>query len=63
MTEAWVLYWKYNDNSNFKLVRVYLNEERARLDFELVNDEQDRMWALEKVDCLSAYNPSTLRSA
>jgi hypothetical protein len=34
--EAFVLWWKYSDGSGMGVLRVYLDEERANSDFDLV---------------------------
>jgi hypothetical protein len=51
--KAWVLSWNYGPfEGPSKIVRVYLDEQRARDDYALVEDEQDRRWELDEVPAI-----------
>lgn len=50
---VFVLWWKYYDASGEDIVKVYLDENRAKEDFELVNIIPDRDWFLSKVQLVN----------
>jgi hypothetical protein len=39
LNQVWVLSWRYGDGSGSGVLRVYLTEDRARLDLELIESE------------------------
>lgn len=47
---AWVLWWRYHDGSAAELVRVYLDQERARQDLALAEAARgDRVFELAEM--------------
>lgn len=49
---VFIIAWSYSDGSGSKVVRCYLSEERAILDYELVRNDDSKIWILDKVELI-----------
>lgn len=56
MKDVWVITWNYSDMSGFGLVRAYEMEERAKLDFEMLQHTAGdyKTFRLFAVHCLES---------
>lgn len=56
--KAWVLWWRYSDGSSFEVVRAYLDETRAKEDFDLVSQySEGKTYYLSVVPCFGTVAP------